>query len=223
MTLKIICPILTLLWIPDSSIQAANLTDIQSTWISNVYLKSIAKHNLVFSPSAHLFFLQFSPSQKCHHHRPFTQVRNQEHSLVSLSNPPHVQPQKAVLVHPPTIVYARPSQCSLSTATVLAMLPSSLTWTNTRASHLLSLLLWPLQPILHSATRVVLIHLNWPEASPHVKLPKGFALLLGSSRAPYPECPPLRPCSVPLCTLLTMDQIPPSCLFFSHTPGLVSP
>lgn len=54
MTLKIICPILTLLWIPDSSLQAANLTDIQSTWISNVYLKSIAKHNLVFSPSTHI-------------------------------------------------------------------------------------------------------------------------------------------------------------------------
>lgn len=58
MTFKIICLVLTHPWIPDLSIQAA-------TWISSTYLEpKLSKHNLVFSPSAHLFFLQFSPSQK---------------------------------------------------------------------------------------------------------------------------------------------------------------
>lgn len=176
MTFKIICSILPLLWIPDSSVQSANLTDIQSTQISNAYLKSIAKHNFVFFTSAHLFFLQFSPSQKCHHHPPFTQARNQEQYLVSLSPCPAsasstgTASNHSICQREPLPSLNRyncsPNSCHLSPGQI-PLLPD---------------LSAPLAPLLHSAARVVLLPLKWTEACPHVKLPEGVPLLFGSGR-----------------------------------------
>lgn len=172
------------------------------TWISNPSIHN----NLVFSPSTQIcLFFTLLHLRKCHHHPAFTQGRNQECSLLPHPDPFRVPPQQVVLVLPPTKAYARSSHAALLQSQ--PTLPSPPTWIHTIASHLLSLLLGPLQSILHSATGVVVLHLNWSQAWPHGKPPKGCPLLLGSSSAPYPECP--HPDGV-------SDHCAPCCLCIKH-------